>query len=275
MTLVRMADGVNPADRPEAAVPSPTYPITSVDNAFRLLRMLREHQTLRLSDASARLGCGRSTAHRLLAMLTYYGFAEQDPTTRAYRAGAAFDTMGSAPQIGLVTEIAHPVLRLVARATGETAHLCQVRGGSVQFLDTVEGENSDRTGSRRGVSYPAHCTSGGKVLLAHMDASVVRETLGGPELERLTPATIGNIDDLFVQLAGIRKRGYAMNLGESQSAVVAVAVAVQPSAPVPPVAITAAGPRRRLTREMLLSLAANLQDAAGLLGERLDDAFAT
>ena len=51
------------------------YAITSVDNALRLIKLLQRNQTLRVTDAAAEIGVALSTAHRLLAMLCYRGFA--------------------------------------------------------------------------------------------------------------------------------------------------------------------------------------------------------
>ncbi|MFD0533119.1 helix-turn-helix domain-containing protein [Actinomadura luteofluorescens] len=56
----------------------PPYPLRSVDNALHLLQVLRDQGGLRVSEAAAELGTARSTAHRLLAMLVYRGFAVQD-----------------------------------------------------------------------------------------------------------------------------------------------------------------------------------------------------
>src|SRR5882762_3990405 len=52
----------------------PAYPIASVDNALRLIRLFDDRDSLRLTDACSYLGVAHSTAHRLLAMLIYHGF---------------------------------------------------------------------------------------------------------------------------------------------------------------------------------------------------------
>ena len=72
----------------------PNYPIGSVSNALRLLLMFREDPLIRVSEASSALGVAPSTAHRLLAMLEYHGFVQQDPATRGYRAGPAVIDIG-------------------------------------------------------------------------------------------------------------------------------------------------------------------------------------
>ena len=57
----------------------PTYSIEAVDNALQLLQLLRDGGALRLKDAAEELGVAPSTAHRLLAMLVYRGFAVAMP----------------------------------------------------------------------------------------------------------------------------------------------------------------------------------------------------
>jgi hypothetical protein len=53
------------------AIERPTYLLESVDNALKLLQMLRDVGALRLKDAAKELGIAPSTAHRLFAMLLY------------------------------------------------------------------------------------------------------------------------------------------------------------------------------------------------------------
>jgi DNA-binding IclR family transcriptional regulator len=66
----------------------PPYAIESVDNALRILQVLRDSGQARVSDVAAELGIARSTAHRLLAMLVYRDFAIQ-AADRSYRPGPA------------------------------------------------------------------------------------------------------------------------------------------------------------------------------------------
>src|SRR5258708_33978546 len=67
-------------------IEKPTYLVESVDNALRLLQMLRDLGVLRLTDAAQELGIAPSTAHRLRAMLVYRGFAVQHEK-RGYHPG--------------------------------------------------------------------------------------------------------------------------------------------------------------------------------------------
>ncbi len=80
-------------NKPQKAIQKPAYLLESVDNALRLLQMLRDVGAVRLNQAANELGIARSTAHRLLAMLVYRGFAVQDEK-RIYHPGPA---MGAGP----------------------------------------------------------------------------------------------------------------------------------------------------------------------------------
>src|SRR5215218_3306850 len=115
----------------------PTYSIEAVDNALQLLQLLRDGGSLRLKDAASELGVAPSTAHRLLAMLVYRGFAVQDETRR-YVPGPA---MGAGPA-GVswtrpLREISRPHMELLSAQTSETVNLMIRVGTKVRFLDTV------------------------------------------------------------------------------------------------------------------------------------------
>jgi DNA-binding IclR family transcriptional regulator len=252
---------------------SPTYPIASVDNALRLIATLWDRGAIRLSEASLEIGCGRSTAHRLLAMLKHHGFAEQDPDTRIYLAGDGLLRFDRGPAAALAAECARPILRVIAGATNETAHLCELRGGSTFYLESVQSGNASGTGSRRGVAYPAHCVSAGKALLAHVPRDLLPRLVGDDPLDTLTPASIRSLEALERHLRLVRERGYAVNREESQPGVAAVGVAVPPVRTIPPVALSVAGSSRRLTPDRVEKIAGILQKATIALAQRLDEAM--
>ena len=77
----RAAENASNAAVPAADSLAPQYPIESVDNALKLLLLLGEQPQIRLSEATRYLGVASSTAHRLLAMLSYRGFVRQDPVS--------------------------------------------------------------------------------------------------------------------------------------------------------------------------------------------------
>ncbi|AII10997.1 IclR family transcriptional regulator [Rhodococcus opacus] len=204
--------------------PAPPYPIESVDRTLTLIRMLAERREVKLSEVREQLGVGQSTAHRLLAMFVYRGFAVQDSATRAYRAGPALLTLRHDPEVRLdVARDIRPMLSWLARESGETAHFGVLDGTDVRYVDVVESNQVLRVTGRRAQTRPAHATSIGRAMLsAESDASVRARYRGGPS----HADTHTDFDALLRELAQSRRRGYARNRGDVEPGVCSVGVAV-------------------------------------------------
>ncbi len=249
----------------------PKYPIESVDNALKLLLMFRELPRIGVTEASERLGVARSTAHRLLAMLQYHGFAQQDPIGRVYRPGPALLRVG----LTIVQEMdvrrqARPTLEELAHRFDETAHLVVLQGREILFVDCVESSRALRAGARVGSCLPAHCTAAGKALLAELPEQRLRDLYPSAALDPLTPNSITRRVDLERELAAIRARGYAINTEESEVGLAAVAAAVRDGEGRPVGAVTVAGPAQRFAESRLGQVAAALLSAVGEISARLE-----
>ncbi|MBT2597154.1 IclR family transcriptional regulator [Arthrobacter sp. ISL-72] len=205
----------------------PTYSIEAVDNALQLLQLLRDGGALRLKDAAAELGVAPSTAHRLLAMLVYRGFAVQDETRR-YVPGPA---MGVGPAglswTRLLRSLAQPHMELLCSRINETVNLMVRVGTKVRFLATVEGDTVLRVGDRQGTVMPANKASGGKAMLAELELPLIEQ------LFRSQNAEIGGDsipDDEYPgflrELETIRANGFAANFEGTEEGISALGMAL-------------------------------------------------
>jgi DNA-binding IclR family transcriptional regulator len=237
----------------------PGYPLESVDNALNLVWLLRERGQIRVSEAAAALGTSRSTAHRLLAMLAYHGFAQQDPSSKAYAVGPALGSID-------VRALARPALERLCQEVEETVHLVSLRGAAAVFLDSVETSRGLRVGSRAGSLMPAHCTAAGKAILAQLPADELRRLYRDERLEQMTPRSLVSSKELDGELERIRRRGFATNLGESEPDVGAVAVAAPGGISGRRLAITVSAPITRLERAGVKRIARAAAAAAADLG---------
>ncbi|GBE65888.1 IclR family transcriptional regulator [Mycobacterium sp. MFM001] len=249
---------------------APQYPIESVDNALKLLLLLGEQPSIRLSEATRYLGVASSTAHRLLAMLAYRGFVRQDPVSKAYLpgpalTGVAFAIFGRIDIAGTAT----PVMRGLSERLRETVHVGMLDGAAVRFVAAVEGPTAVRVASRLGRAMPAHCTSTGKVMLAQLPTAELHQLLPEENLERITDRSIGSRIALEAELARVREQGYAVNREESEEGVASVAVVIPTRAPGLRLALNAAAPQQRLPKSQYSSVAAALTEAAKEIGDQL------
>jgi IclR family transcriptional regulator, acetate operon repressor len=244
----------------------PAYPIASVDNALTLLSLMAERQQVRVSEAAAALGTARSTAHRLLAMLEYHRFARQDAETKGYTAGPALIEVGLAAVQSLdLRTLARPVLERLSEEVDETVHLVRLQDGLVVFVESVETSRGLRVGSRVGRVMPAHCTAAGKAILAELSAEDLSRLYPDGRLEPMTPRSLRTLGGLRKDLRGVRERGYAMNFGESEDDVAAVAVAIPGRARSHRAAITVSAPITRMDEERAPEVAAAARRAAAEL----------
>ena len=240
----------------------PAYPISSVENALRLLVILRDREEIRVSDASAELGVARSTAHRLIAMLHSYGLVEQDPGSRAYRVGPVLAELGlsSLRQVDVRAQL-RPFLDALSADVGETVHLIALEGRTCRFLDSVEGTQALRTTARVGIAYPAHATSGGKALLAELDERELLELYRDEDLPPLNERSLTTRTALFAQLVEIREQGYAVNLGESEAGIHAVGMVQRTSSGGIAGALAVSAPETRLPPERIPAIVQALRRA--------------
>lgn len=237
----------------------PPYALESVDNALRLLQMLRDTGRVRVTDAARELGCARSTAHRLLAMLVYRDFAVHDDD-RGYLPGPALSAPRAAghPAQRLRQAMAPHMERLCDQVS-ETVNLVIRVGTQVRFLLSVESAQVLHVGDRRGAILPAHLASGGKALLA---------TLSGEELDELYPdggdvaLTPAAYAKLRRELTRIRRNGFALNLEETEAGVCAIGTCLYGAGERPLGALSVAVPSARFPRNDVDGLVAHLRAAA-------------
>jgi DNA-binding IclR family transcriptional regulator len=220
----------------------PAYSIESVDHALRLAAMLQQQGPLRVSEAAERLGVARSTAHRLLAMLVYRDFAEQD-ANRCYRAGPVLRSAGAGSHPAGLRELALPHLRALVARCGETVNLVVLVGAGARFVATVESANVLRVGDREGRTLPAHLASGGLALLAEQDdTELAARYVGDDQVD---------LDRLRRELRRVRRQGFAVNDQRTEVGVTAVGRAIHNETGVPVAALSIAMPTARYKRAML------------------------
>ena len=236
----------------------PAYAITSVDHALQLATVLQVEGPLTVSEAAERLGVARSTAHRLLSMLSYRDFAVQDGDRR-YSAGPVLSLAARThSRAALLRTVAMPHLVVLAGRVAESTNLQVLAGDHVRFIGSVEGSQALRVGNREGMVFPAHRTSGGVLLLADLPAGAVRRDLqrravGGPH--RSSGPTSR---PCAARCAWRATAGFAINNGRTETGVTAVGRAVRAADGLAEATVSISLPTARYSRTVLPQLVAAL-----------------
>jgi IclR family transcriptional regulator, acetate operon repressor len=227
----------------------PTYALESVDNALHLLQILRDEGRVRLRDAAEQLSIAPSTAHRLMAMLVYRGFAIQDES-HAYLPGPSMGVRPvSVTWTSQLRNLAQPHFERFIDRLDETLNLMIRVGTSVRFLSTIESSNFLRVGDRQGSVLPARLASGGKALLAELEESHLARLYQSPN-SAFAADVMSGTDYLLLgeELRRIRLHGYALNVEETEAGLAAVGMAIHGPAGGAIAAFSVAAPAVRFAR---------------------------
>lgn len=252
------------SDESVAAKPA----LQSVTIALDVLDALAAAPELSLSELARRVGIAKSTAHRTCAVLTAAGMLTRTDAGK-YRLGLRLIEYGHlAAGRSAVGEHALPLLVDLRTVLGETVQVGIPIGGDVVYVERVEGVRALRystDNSRRG---PAHRSSAGKVLAAFVPGVLEARLAAG--LPRSTGYTIVVPSVLKSELAGVRERGYARSIDETEIGMSSLAVPVRSSPDGPVVAaISMVGPTQRVVGTSETHHVATLHAAAKKLGAAL------
>jgi IclR family KDG regulon transcriptional repressor len=245
--------------------------LSSVRNAARLLKVfLSRERELGVSELARRLDLGKSTVHRLLATLAIEGLIEQNPVTGNYRLGLVTFELGEAVRVHMdLHAAAGPVLAALREQTRESCQIGILDGAEVVYVDRLESPQTLRLFTETGRRVPVHCTSSGKVLLAHLDEAELEAVLADAPLTALTPRTVTDRAALRAELVTVRRRGWSEAVEEREVGVASIAAPVRDVHGEVVAAISIGAPTARLGQAARRRLAPILVEAGEAASRRL------
>ena len=244
--------------------------LSSVKNALKILRAFKMNEPQKgVRELAAELGMGKSSVQRILATLASEGFVTKDEETNKYELGVSVLELNSIVlgHLELHNE-AIPTIKNLVEKCRETSHLAVFKDSEIIYLCKIESRDSTELESHSGLHNYPHCTSSGKLLLAHDDPSHV-ETLLKNELIKFTSKTI--IDPTLFQneLASIRKNGYSVSVGEYRDDITSVSAPIRDYMGKVIAAINLVGPSNRISKQRISYFATELIQAGESISEKL------
>jgi len=206
-----------------------TRPPQGAQAALRAVRLLKlftiERPDMSLSEISQAAGLNKTTTHRLLRALQSEALIARNSATSAYCLGPGLMALGvQALASSDLRRRVRPLLKTLARESGETATLEVQVENSMMVLDEVAGGHVVAATGHVGTRWPMHATSTGKVWLAFDEGSMERID---DRLPPLGPKTLTTREALQPQIMEIRERGYAETVDELEDGFAAVATVIR------------------------------------------------
>ncbi|MGA3184191.1 MAG: IclR family transcriptional regulator [Candidatus Dormibacteria bacterium] len=189
-------------------------PIQSIQRAAQVMHLLSGRaRRLSLVELSAQMGLPKGTVFGILRTLQQVGFVEKDPDSGKYQLGAALLHLGSLYLDG--NELRSRALNWadsLAARSNEEVRIGTLHDGRVLVVHHVFRPDDSYQVLQVGSLLPLHATALGKALLAAHP--YVLSELDGEELTRFTPSTITDAKQLSAALKEVKRRGWAVDIGE-------------------------------------------------------------
>jgi DNA-binding IclR family transcriptional regulator len=191
-----------------------TKTIESLERGIEVLEILAERGSVKLAELPELLHVSRATAFRLLATLQERGYVERLPVQRGYRLGAGAVILASAYKVSTLITITETAMEELRERTGETVNLALWRGRKLVYAEVLDGLHALRMSGSVGQVAPLHCTALGKAMLAWLPSDDARSLIGDEPFKKHTERTMTTWSALDAELAGIRHRGFSVEVEE-------------------------------------------------------------
>jgi DNA-binding IclR family transcriptional regulator len=226
----------SPAGQRSADSPGGVQVIARVGQILRAVD--DEPGGLSLAQLAVRLELPRSTVHRIVSALVAEGLLAAASPNGRVRIGPEFARIAASSQRELWREV-EPFMRQIYDALDETVDCSVLGDGHVRVVHMIPAAHQLRVVAEIGTTFPLHCSSKGKALLAELAPEQVFSLLPA-RLERFTDKTVTSIKALMDELVTIRETGVAFDIQEYTPGVCAAAIAIrEPSGSVVSVSVAA------------------------------------
>ena len=201
--------------------------LNTLARGLSVLRVFsREQPEMTLSEVASATQLSPAVARRCLNTLQQLGYVNKrdnrfmlSPEVMVF-ASAFLESMN-------LEEVVRPHLQVVRDATGDSSSMAVLSGSHILYLLHVSTNRMVRLAAGVGTRFPAHATSLGRVLLAHLPERELKSYLKNTEFQRFTEKTETDPAKLESAIREARDQGYATVQDELDYGIVSVAVPVR------------------------------------------------
>jgi DNA-binding IclR family transcriptional regulator len=204
--------------------------IKSLGKGLAILEVIASYpEGARINDISNTVEGGISNLTLYLSSLVISGFVMKDPTSGKYYATkkiAQIAKMAEKSNASLLRQLSKPEMLLLRDKFDENILLCVMEGYEIHFIERMQSRRSIQVLSGADTHYPPHVTAGGKAILAYLSEKALTMYIDNALYHRFTDKSLVNPSALREDILATRKRGYAVNYGEYEKEIMAVAAPI-------------------------------------------------
>jgi DNA-binding IclR family transcriptional regulator len=249
--------------------------IGSVEKGLRILEVIADMpEGARVKDVSEGMEIPTSNMTLFLNALTRTGYVTKDTQTGRYFLSQKLGELAAKAEHTKYHQLrrrARPVMIELHQQLDENVLLAVLSGHDVQFIDRFQSNRSVQILHNPEVSYPPHVTAAGKAILAYLAASLRDAYLSSALYHRFTNKSLVKEQDLRAELEKVRTDGFAINRGEYESEVMAIAAPISDNDTVV-ASLVVQFPRFRYAESDLAGFAQRVREAADQISARIGTA---
>jgi IclR family transcriptional regulator, KDG regulon repressor len=244
--------------------------VQTVDRAITLLKIIANSRSpVSLAELVEQTGLNRTTVYRLLSTLEKHDLVEREIATKGYQIGYETTRLvdGSTKYAPLIRRSLASMERL-RDIFDESVLLGVPKAFQVLTIAQLNTNHSIRIVDYVNLTSPLHCSSNGKILLSTFSDEELDIFLERP-LEKLTPFTITDPDELRKELQIVRERGFGTTFGELDENENGISAPIKDKDENIVAFLSIAGPGFRFTKDKVLSAALHVISTANEISKKL------
>ena len=174
-----------------------------------LLALSDKKRGMTIAQVSHRTGIPRAAARRSLHTLEKLGFVAADDARRFYLRPRVLSFSHGYLSASPLAVLAQPILDRLSDALREACSLAVLDGDEIVYVARSSSSRIMSPALNVGRRLPAHCTSIGHVMLAHLPQDQLDEYLAHARFHPYTDFTPTSAEKLLPLLAAVRESGFA------------------------------------------------------------------
>lgn len=192
------------------------YHVPNLERALNIFQLLADHpQGMTQKALIDALGASKNSVYRITQTLLDHGYIARDEVSRSYRLTRKMMVLGaSAMGDAHLVEQSIDEMRQLRDVVDASVFIAVLDGTKGVILEQAIGGSPFKFSVDLGSRFTLHSGAPGKALLAFLPESESDELLSQLELSRFTERTITSVEEMQVEMARIRERGYATDCAE-------------------------------------------------------------
>jgi IclR family transcriptional regulator, KDG regulon repressor len=185
-------------------------------------------EELSVSEISKNTALIPSKVSRILRTLEGKDYFQKNLETAKYRLGIA------AFELGMTTALNFPLRKIIRPHIEQIVKELNLAGSwairireKVFVIDRIQNLNLDLIFPQLELNVPIYSSSLGKIFLAYLPESEQDQIFRSVALQKLTPATVVNIQSIKKNLKMIREKGFSLDIRETHDEIFSIGAPIK------------------------------------------------